>query len=191
MTTALYKLIFNAVQHHACQTTVQDINRCKIIFCVWQRVISYFFLFSVQLFQALELSHQQGVPLLQANCYVNRTDPVKVKEKQILFLCVLRNNTMDYVRLFCIWKDWDNLLKLKHWLSSWTLTQICIEKYDFRGWRGNERLSWVCLLSFDMLVAWSGDRKVGRSGKECSKLFWPKGERQWPWAHGLLCHDLQ
>lgn len=160
MTTALYKLIFNTVQHHACQTIVQDTNHRKIIFCVWQRVISSFFFFFFPVLQCGCFKLWSWSSLLQTNYYVNPTDPVKVKEKQILFLCVLRNNAMDYLRVFCIWKDWDNTLKWKLWLLSWTLTQICIVIYDFRGWSGE----WKSFLGLSSVLWYACGLVKGQEG---------------------------
>lgn len=69
MTTTLYKLIFNAVQHHACQRIVQDIKCYKIThFSVWQRVIwcvSLFFSLQLLGAQAGELSPSRNVLLQQ------------------------------------------------------------------------------------------------------------------------------
>lgn len=66
MTTALYKLIFNAVQHQACQTVVQDVDPCKITHfpCLIVGNIIHFFLFFILADSSPELSHQP-VPFLQ------------------------------------------------------------------------------------------------------------------------------
>lgn len=67
-TTTLYKLIFNAVQHHACQRVAQDIKSYTIThFSVWQRVIwciSLFFLCSCRELK-LKSSAWRSSPLQQ------------------------------------------------------------------------------------------------------------------------------
>lgn len=169
MTTTLHKLIFNAVQHHPCQIVAQDITRCKIAHFLslteGNVTLLVLFCFSLQLLQALELSPKPGVPFCSQYCYVNQADLVKVKGKQILFSTVLRNNTANYLRVFCIWREWDNT-------ETKTLTSPSVS-YSNLCWE-------IWLQKMDCVITHKdlpGLEKVGKSRKVFSKLPCPEGER--------------
>lgn len=178
MTTTLYKLIFNAVQHHACQTVARDINHCKIthFLCLTEGNVILCFCFSFQLLQALELSHQPGVPccpLLQPKLLCKSNWPSECQRKA------------DFCFQLCweitLWIIWEYSVYGRieiYWNESIDLLVCLLFKFTWRnmtsedGVRKNpERLSRACLHSFHMYVACSGDRKVGRSRKELVNSF--------------------
>lgn len=107
---------------------------------------------------------------------LNHTDPVKVKGKQILFSSVLRNNIVDYWRVFCIWKDWDNTqmktlasLPVSHSSLHWGIwlagTEYSNRPRDFPG------------LSSLLWYVSSLVREGGEIKEEFSEPRWSKGER--------------
>lgn len=130
MTTTLYKLIFNAVQHHACQTVAWDINPCKIthFLCLTEGNVILCFCFSLQLLQALELSHQPEVPrcpLVQPKLLCKSNWPRESQRKadfcfqllcEIILWIIWEYSAYGRIEIY--------IVKLIHWL----LIQVYIEK---------------------------------------------------------------